>query len=294
MEKRDYLVKTLSRTKRKDYENYIINAIWHKIDNMELKPVSQQYVKRSNGKHALMDLYLPQLQIAIEVDEAYHQNNQEVDKLRMDDIIAAVNEDSNSDFMCFRIDASQSIESIHDQINEIVSIIQEKVSNKQLQWLSYEEELNQIKQREYLSIYDDIMFKEITDIANNIFGKAYKGFQRSGFRVTETLWVWCPKLSVTINGDAKSAARGWLNFLSDDWSYIDESQENQTEDQRIELIQEDFSLNKERAVFAHYRDNLGVNRYRFVGVFKSSGLSPDDEKYIRYIRISDKTKIIKV
>lgn len=294
MEKRDYLVKTLSRTKRKDYENYIINAIWHKIDNTELKPVSQQYVKRRNGNHALMDLYFPQLQIAIEVDEAYHQNNQEADKLRMDDIIAAVNEGSNSDFMCFRIDASQSIESIHDQINEIVSIIQEKVSNKQLRWLSYEEELNQIKQREYLSIYDDLMFKEITDIANNIFGKAYKGFQRSGFRVTETLWVWCPKLSVTINGNAKSAARGWLNFLSDDWSYIDESQENQTEDQRIALIQEDFSLNKERAVFAHYRDNLGVNRYRFVGVFKSSGLSPDDEKYIRYIRISDKTKIINV
>lgn len=294
MEKRDYLVKTLSRTKRKDFENYIINAIWHKIDNTELKPVSQQYVKRRNGNHALMDLYFPQLQIAIEVDEAYHQNNQEADKLRMDDIIAAVNEGSNSDFMCFRIDASQSIESIHDQINEIVSIIQEKVSNKQLRWLSYEEELNQIKQREYLSIYDDLMFKEITDIANNIFGKAYKGFQRSGFRVTETLWVWCPKLSVTINGNAKSAARGWLNFLSDDWSYIDESQENQTEDQRIALIQEDFSLNKERAVFAHYRDNLGVNRYRFVGVFKSSGLSPDDEKYIRYIRISDKTKIINV
>lgn len=294
MEKRDYLVRTLSRTKRKDYENYIINAIWHKLDNMELKPVSQQYVKRNNGKHALMDLYFPQLQIAIEVDEAYHQNNQESDKLRMDDIIAAVNEDSNSEFICLRIDASQSISSIHAQINEIVSIIQEKASSKQLKWLTYEEELNQIKQQEYLSIYDDVSFKEITDIANNIFGKTYKGFQRSGFRVTETLWVWCPKLSVTIDGDAKSAARGWINFLSDDWSYIDESQENQTENQRIALIEKDFNLKKERAVFAHYKDNLGVNRYRFVGVFKSSGLSPDDENFIRYIRNSDKTKIIKV
>lgn len=73
LEKRDYLVKTLSRTKRKDYENYIINAIWHKLDNMELKPVSQQYVKFKNGNYALMDLYFPQLQIAIEVDEACHQ-----------------------------------------------------------------------------------------------------------------------------------------------------------------------------------------------------------------------------
>ncbi|WP_160037137.1 AbaSI family restriction endonuclease [Paenibacillus sp. An7] len=294
MKKRDYLVKTLSRTKRKDYENYIINAIWHKLDNLELKPVSQQYVKRNNGKHALMDLYFPQLQVAIEVDEAYHQNNQEADKLRMDDIIAAVNEDSQSDFVCLRIDASKSIKSIDNRINEIVSFIQEKASSKNLEWLSYADELKQIKQQEYLSIYDDVSFKNITDIANNIFGKTYKGFQRSGFRVTETLWVWCPKLSVTIDGNTKSAAKGWLNFLSNDWSYIDESQENQTEDQRIALIEEDSSLNKERAVFAHYRDNLGISRYRFVGVFKSSGLSPDDEKYIRYIRISEKTKIIKV
>ncbi|MGE7828561.1 AbaSI family restriction endonuclease [Paenibacillus sp. NPDC093718] len=292
MEKRDYLVKTLSRTKRKDYENYIINAIWHKIDNMELKPVSQQYVKLKNGKHALMDLYFPQLQIAIEVDEAYHLKNQEADNLRLDEIIAAVNEDSNSDFICLRIDASQSIKSINYRISEVISIIQEKASSKQLKWLTYEEELDQIKQQDYLTIYDDVSFKNITDIANTIFGKKFKGFQRSGFRVTDTLWIWCPKLAVKIDGEIKSPARGWLNILADDWSYIDESQENQTEEERIALIDDDLSLNKERAVFANYKDNLGINRYRFVGVFKSSGLSPDDPKYIRYNRIQDKTKII--
>lgn len=30
--KREYLIRTFSRTKRKDYENYILNAIWHKLD----------------------------------------------------------------------------------------------------------------------------------------------------------------------------------------------------------------------------------------------------------------------
>ena len=53
-EKREYLIKTLSRTKRKDYENYVIGAIWHRLNNLEIKPVSQQYVKRSDGKY---DLY---------------------------------------------------------------------------------------------------------------------------------------------------------------------------------------------------------------------------------------------
>ncbi|OMD26223.1 hypothetical protein BJP51_27470 [Paenibacillus odorifer] len=293
LEKRDYLVKTLSRTKRKDYENYIINAIWHKLDNMELKPVSQQYVKFKNGNYALMDLYFPQLQIAIEVDEACHQKNQKADKLRMDDIIAAVNEDSNTNFMCLRIDASQSIEAINEQISKVVSIIQDKVTKTNLNWLTYEEELNPIRQQEYLSIYDNVSFKKIIHMANSVFDKGYINFQKGGFRVSDTLWVWCPKLSVIINGDAKSAAKGWLNFLSDDWDYIDETKKNQTAAQRIALINKDFSLNKERAVFANYKDNLGVKRYRFVGIFKSSGLSPDNENYIRYTRINDKTKIIK-
>lgn len=232
------------------------------------------------------------LQIAIEVDEAYHQKNQEEDNLRLDEIIAAVNEESNSEFMCLRIDASQSIESINYRISEVISIIQEKASNKQLKWLTYEEELSEIKQQEYITIYDGVSFENITDIANTIFGKNYKGFQRSGFRVTETLWVWCPKLAVKIDGVIKSPARGWLNILADDWSYIDESQENQTEERRIALIDDDLRLNKVRAVFANYKDNLGINRYRFVGVFKSSGLSPDNSNYIRYVRIQDKTKII--
>ena len=33
--KKEYLIKTLSRTKRKDYENYVIGAIWHRLKNLE-------------------------------------------------------------------------------------------------------------------------------------------------------------------------------------------------------------------------------------------------------------------
>ena len=44
--KLEYLAKTLSRTKRKDYENYVINAVWNRVNNKKLYPVSQQYVKK--------------------------------------------------------------------------------------------------------------------------------------------------------------------------------------------------------------------------------------------------------
>lgn len=171
MDKRDYLVKTFSRTKRKDYENYILTAIWHKLDNMDLKPVSQQYIKRKNGSHALMDLYFPQLHIEVEVDEVHHKFNQEVDKLRMDDIISAVNEESIEDFLCLRIDATKTLEEINNSINEVVSNIEERASKTQLKWLTYEEELKLLKNQNDLSIFDDISFKDIKDIANTVFGE---------------------------------------------------------------------------------------------------------------------------
>ncbi len=96
--KRDYLIKTLSRTKRKDYENYIINAIYHKLNRLEIQPVTQQYIRRSDGKHALVDLYFPALNYGVECDEAYHINNQELDIIRvltMEDMLNAVAETSN-------------------------------------------------------------------------------------------------------------------------------------------------------------------------------------------------------
>lgn len=292
MNKRDYLVKTFSRTKRKDYENYILNAIWHKLDNMDIKPVSQQYIKRKNGRHALMDLYFPQLHIEVEVDEAYHQANEEADKLRMDDIISAVNQEAIDDFLCLRIDASKSIDEIHKRIHEVVSIIKERASKKPLKWLTDEEELNHLKQQEFLSIFDDLSFKDIKDITNTVFGKNAKRYQKSFFRVKDNMWLWCPKLSITIDGDTHSAAGGWLNFLADDWSYIDEShQEEGIVKERKRTYFEEVKLGRERAVFAKYKDNLGFNRYRFVGVFKCIGISPADENCIRYQRIEDKIKI---
>lgn len=80
--KRDYLIKTFSRTKRKDYENYIINGIWHKLNRIDIQPITQQYVKRSDGKYALIDLYFPQINLGIEIDEEYHVKNSAHDSQR--------------------------------------------------------------------------------------------------------------------------------------------------------------------------------------------------------------------
>lgn len=294
MNKRDYLVKTFSRTKRKDYENYILTAIWHKLDNIDIKPVSQQYVKRENGTHALMDLYFPQLHIGVEVDEAYHQSNEIADNLRMDDIISAVSEEAIEDFLCLRIDATHSIEEINNRVEDIVEVIQERAAVALMKWYTYEEELELLKHKDYLSIYDEVSFKNIKDIANTLFGKNAKAYQKSYFRIKDNMWLWCPKLSIVINGETKSMAGGWINFLGEDWSYIDESHQDQEIVETRKLsYQKEINQNSKRAVFAKYKDNLGFNRYRFVGIFQCIGLSPKGNNLIRYIRVEDILKIDK-
>ena len=77
--KRDYLIKTFSRTRRKDYENYILNSIWNKLDRLDIQPVTQQYIRTINGRYHLIDLYFPQLNVGVECDEYYHANNKNND-----------------------------------------------------------------------------------------------------------------------------------------------------------------------------------------------------------------------
>ena len=121
--KKEYLIKTLSRTKRKDYENYVIGAIWHRLNNLEIKPVSQQYVKRSDGKYALLDLYFPQLNVGIECDEAYHEKNKEPDKIREVNLEQALSAlQTGKEFTLIRINANTDVVEFEKQINNAVEI----------------------------------------------------------------------------------------------------------------------------------------------------------------------------
>ena len=62
------------RTKNKKYENFVVNAIYNRVGNMELEPITQQYVCNPNDprKYYLIDLYFPQINYGIEVNEAQH------------------------------------------------------------------------------------------------------------------------------------------------------------------------------------------------------------------------------
>lgn len=264
-EKREYIIKTLSRTKRKDYENYVINSIWHKIDNLSLKPVTQQYIKRADGKYGLLDLYFPQINFGIECDEAHHKLYADEDskrQLSMEEMLSTVEE--TSDFILRRVDVDNSLEDIEFQIRNIVSEIK-KVCDEKLvtPWNINEDIVKTILDRKYISIKDNYRFRRIIDILK-IFGLDLKAYQRGIYNFDKQYSVWFPSMAIEKDGVKHSTnSYNWINYLSDDWNEIKETNYND-EIKMSDIKSEDVY----RIVFAKTVDPLGISAYRYIGVYK--------------------------
>jgi very-short-patch-repair endonuclease len=280
MEKMEYLKKTFARTAGKNFENYVISQIWAKVEEYGLYPITQQYVKRKNG-YALIDLYFPQINFAIEVDEYAHEKNKLLDKIRMDEIFSSV-EGIESE----RIKEGNYIE-VREQINDVVMKIMQKIEPLgQLKWEEnwqddeYKKTFQIIKNRKKLLCSDLIGFKRIqvtNDIFNMNLSEGFLKFGKSWFELTQNERLWFPHLTPN---------KEWKNSVSDDWTII---YEEKLENKPIGSLQEKFhSKNIKRYTFARYKNAFGETSYRFIGVFRFK--EKDDFKNI-YERISDEIKL---
>lgn len=285
MNKVDYLIKTFSRTKRKDYENYILNAIWQKINYLDIRPVTQQYVKGNANEYYLIDLFFPQINMGIEVDEAFHKNNSESDlkrELTIEEKLSSVREDNS--FKLKRIDATLPLKELTEKIEEISAEVRDKIiENNISQWDTDVSVKEQIKQKGFISVDDFYRFRLITDVANQLFFKDYKGYQQASFKVlvdNEPIIVWFP----TISTKSKEEHSQWLNYLNEDWSVITE--ENIREDGKIT----NHEVGELRLVFAKIKDQFGKFSYRYIGNFQLESFSPD-HKTRRYVKINDQLYI---
>lgn len=84
--KYDHFIEQIHKTSYKSHENYIVGSLLHDSRLLNLKPLGQYYTKRNNGKYALIDLYYPQIKLAIEIDEKRHKNTIKADKKREKEI----------------------------------------------------------------------------------------------------------------------------------------------------------------------------------------------------------------
>ncbi|MDX2067058.1 MAG: hypothetical protein SFV55_01465 [Haliscomenobacter sp.] len=120
----DHYIAQLHRSLYKKHENFIINSFFQDPRLIELQPLTQHFVKRTDGegKYALIDLYYPQIKVAIEIDEWHH--NAEKDAKRQADIEGNI----KASFERISIDADNTLQG--DVILEKIEAIKQKLLDK--------------------------------------------------------------------------------------------------------------------------------------------------------------------
>lgn len=272
---KEYIILQLGRTEKKNYENYCLTRIYHLLNRSDVQFITQQMLKRENKNIALADLYLPQLDIWIEVDEGHHLNQSEDDIKRTKEVLKIESKKNHFEEIInvkhepHRIlIKNKSLEEINEQIDKIVEIIKKKIfilekTNSFEPWkVVYEKPEHYIK-KGYLDVIDKPAFRTIQEVSE-LFNKNYKGTQRCSFedKLGSKIRVWCPKLKFD-----ESDKGEWDNFITSDGKTIYESSSIKKFDlqKRITLYEQGYTT---RYVFAKFRDSSGTDMYRFRGIFK--------------------------
>jgi very-short-patch-repair endonuclease len=180
MTKRDYIIRQIRKTNKKNYENYVVTRIYHLLNRTDIKFITQQYVNRPEG-HALTDMYFPQIQLHIEIDEPFHKRHVDLDIGREIDIIQATNHQIS------RIEITDDLESINKQIDKLIIEINAKieilVKNQKWEAWDIDKEFNPNYYREkgYLDVEESPAFRKIVD-ACNCLGQNYISVQQAWFK----------------------------------------------------------------------------------------------------------------
>jgi very-short-patch-repair endonuclease len=294
MDKKEYIIRQLGRTKNKKYEAYVVSRIIHLLDDFDIKFVTQQYVTRPEGR-ALTDLFFPQVSLHVEVDEPYHKATIGNDKVREADIINATNHE------ILRVDISNSIEDINSQIDEIVEIIRNKKKqlkdkNSFIPWnIDLEFNPETYIKRGYIDVLDNVAFKTIKD-ACNCFGHNYSGWMKGGAPHPDFDTVlWFPKLlpDEKLFPNRRLLQNGeWLNEISPDEETITERNmdDEKARNHILGYINKTNGNQHKRITFAKVQGNLGDTLYRFRGLYELNIKASKPETSLVWQRKSTRVK----
>lgn len=284
----DYITRIFTKLKSKPIEKYVITRIWHLINDVEIKLVPQQYVKRKNKKYALTDLYFPQLKIHIEINEPAHyvtEHKIEIDRIRRGEIIESTNH------KVIEIDCRGTLEEINERIDDVVILIKNEIENqKELNtfksWRPHEEYSVQFyKRQKVLKVDDEVQLQTIEEICQLFDAKLRNmGFLRPGATEHPTkkdILLWWP---------STTKRRGWVNQISKDESTINETNEKR-ETRTSHLNNQLNSDRKKRYVFLQHKDNLGMKSYKLKGIYELNEKESNSEKGVIWTRISKEIKL---
>lgn len=281
--KLEYMTHLLSKIAKKKMEAYVIGRIWHQLNNNKVKFVTQQYVHLPNGKYALADLYLPQIDMLIEINEDFHKNNKEIDAVRNEEIL----EVTGIKPIVIDCGSEKTMKDIHNEISKVVKQIKQAIKDKGknfIPWSDNKYSPAYYQEKGYLRVEDNEYVRTIDDACAIFNTQAkHRGYLRvAGADIPnkENERVWCPCSNNTT----------WGNDLSENGLEIREY--NKTSEQKDrEHVEKFLSMNQRRITFFKEKDELGLSYYRFVGVFELDKEKSKTEKRTVWHRVDDYYKL---
>jgi very-short-patch-repair endonuclease len=283
MNKLEFIIRQISRTNKKNYENYVVTRIYHLLQKTDLKFQTQQYV-RLPGRRALTDMYFPQLGIHVEVDEIHHEKQIDHDLKREIDIVNA------TEHQIRRIKISDDIEEVNHQIDALVSDLKNQIAKKveSSNWESWDIDKefnpNYYREKGYLDVDEGPAFRKIVD-ACNCLGQGYSGnVQKAWYKSKDYAnhYLWFPKFYENDN---------WDNRISDDSLTIIErcKVKNNYENWYNSVI----TKSPRRITFPRRIDNLGFRLYKFAGIFETDVESSSFENGVIHRLVGKRLEIRK-
>lgn len=270
IEKTEYIIKSLTKGCNKIYETYVINGIYHKLNNPELEIVTQKYVKnKKDNNYYLIDLYLPQFKIGIEVNERYHEKRMNEDEYRKKRIITLSEVEEIFNICITENNKNKTLDEINEEIEKICLKIKSFDQYKKIHWLYGEEKIKAIKDKGKISIGDE--FRTNVEIINLVFNTNYKNCRRAGMK-RDNVFLWFPIIDTFYDNDKELSIKNhWKNSITDDYSIIYEQPDERYIDKKINESQNDKINQAKRYVFLKERDSFGTSIKKFIGLYESYG-----------------------
>lgn len=268
----DYFARMLQKIQTKKHELYAISRILHRLDDPEIELVTQQAVHTTDGL-ALLDLYLPQFGIAVEVDELHHFSAQgkDADRAREQRVLDL----ASLEFVRLGIGSLQTRDEFRSTVDHFIEDVRRRkqaaISTGSFAPFSYgsRHDPEHWIARGRLTIDDEAQMQRMRDVTR-LFGYRHKHWQRASLRLGDGRQVWMPYLAQ----EGSPQRTDWDNRLLDEGRTIVERRLGDWATGTYEDV--------ERIVFAKFRDAVfGSVYYRFLGVFRIRTQEDDTTTFTR-------------
>ena len=227
LSKANYVANSLSKIKHKRWELYVISRVIHFLNDRDVEFICQQAVLPDDGGRRFADLYFPQFNIYLEVNERGGHStevDQKLDKIRQGEILRAVGARQEK-IEIFSFDeqgnvTDSTLEEINQKIDKFVAVLKEHkqeqlVRNAFEPWdPSKKYDPAKFLKKGYLDVSDNPSFLTHRD-ALRCFGYTKGHHQRAAWRAAswQKAFVWFPSASRTKPGARESSRLLFISVL---------------------------------------------------------------------------------